>query len=78
MDAALKAEVGFGVEVFDLGGERYAKVGAAIDVGEDLFAAAEEDSLEGRLGFAERDQKSAAIGDVGQWGEGGSRRRCAG
>ncbi len=40
MDAALKAEVGLGVEGFDLGGERYAKVGAAIDVGEDLFAAA--------------------------------------
>ena len=40
MDAAAKITVGFGVEVFDFCRERYAKVGAAIDVGKDLFATA--------------------------------------
>jgi hypothetical protein len=40
MHAAAEVAVGFRVEVLDFFCEWYAKVGAAIDVGEDLLAAA--------------------------------------
>jgi hypothetical protein len=40
VNTALKTAVRFGVKVFDFCREWYAKMGAAIDVGEDLFAAA--------------------------------------